>query len=148
MPAKKTTTQKKKKCCNYILPLIYLVIVLALLCGAAKVYIISKQFEQSMADNTYQAVFLTNGQVYFGQLAPLHRGYFELNNVYYLQVNQELQPQDAETETQANQQKFSLVKLGNELHQPQSDMVINKEHILFWENLRTDSQVLKTILEQ
>ena len=32
----------------------------------------------------YQAVFLTNGQVYFGKLSGAHKDYVTLNDIYYL----------------------------------------------------------------
>src|ERR1039457_5003898 len=36
--------------------------------------------------NEFQAIFLTNGQVYFGKLADLNNKYVTIKDVYYLQV--------------------------------------------------------------
>jgi hypothetical protein len=41
----------------------------------------------------------------------------------------------------------SLVKLGEELHGPEDEMVINNEHIIFTERLKADSQVVSAIAE-
>ena len=89
---------------------------------------------------SYQAVFLTNNQVYFGQLAKARGDYAVLTDIYYLQVQPTLQP----SETGANP-NVNLVKLGSELHGPEDRMEINREHILFVENLKADSQVVQGI---
>ena len=82
--------------------------------------------------DTYQAVFLDNNQIYFGHLKNTGSDFVTLSDVYYVKVN----------EGGAGQ----LVKLGmGEPHGPKDEMIINQDHILFWENLRPDSQVIKTI---
>jgi len=97
----------------------------------------------------YQAVFLTNGQVYFGTLADVDKAYLKLNDIYYLQVTPVLQtgtPGDLEGQpTQQQQQQLSLVKLGNELHGPVDEMFINREHVLFIEDLKEDGRVVQAI---
>jgi len=39
----------------------------------------------------YQAVFLSNGQVYFGHLAKVNSAYPELTDIYYLVMKRPLQ---------------------------------------------------------
>ena len=82
--------------------------------------------------NTYQAVFLTNDQIYFGRLKNVSSDYLILSDVYYVKVN----------EAGAGQ----LVKLGAiEPHKPKDIMTINQGQVLFWENLNDDSPVINTI---
>jgi hypothetical protein len=88
----------------------------------------------------FQAVFLNGGQVYFGRVTALNSNYMKLNEIYYLRVNQQVQPNG--TQTQGDVQ---LVKLGCELHGPQDEMVIYKDQIVFWENLKDDGQVAQAI---
>jgi hypothetical protein len=89
----------------------------------------------------YQAVFLTNGQVYFGRASNLNSNYVILRDVYYLQVNQVLQPAQGQP-----QQSLSLAKLGvGELHRPKDEMKINRDHVIFIEDLESDSQVVQAI---
>ena len=38
-----------------------------------------------------------------------------------------------------------LQKLGSELHGPEDQMVINRDQVQFWENLKDDGQVVKAI---
>ena len=92
----------------------------------------------------YQAVFLTNNQVYFGKLSDINSRYPVLRDIYYLQVGQTLQPIDQEAPTSPT---INLIRLGGELHGPSDVMAINREHILFWEDLRSDSQITKAIID-
>lgn len=94
-------------------------------------------------DEKLQAVFLNGGQVYFGHISDLNSKYLTLNNIYYLRVNQQVQPE--QQNAQPNPNDISLVKLGCELHGPEDSMVINREQVVFWENLKTDGQVTKAV---
>ena len=90
----------------------------------------------------WQAVFLSNGQVYFGRVSKQTEQTLVLRDIYYLQVSQQIQPSEAGQEPQQN---LSLVKLGNELHGPQDSMFINMDHVLFTEELKSDSRVVDAI---
>ena len=91
----------------------------------------------------YQAVFMTNGQVYFGKLTKITGKYTELTQVYYLQVQQPVQPSSGSKT--ASDSQVSLTKLGNELHGPTDKMHISSDQVLFWEDLKDDSTVMKAI---
>jgi hypothetical protein len=67
----------------------------------------------------------------------------KLMDIYYLRVTQALQPSDPTRP----QQQINLVKLGNELHGPEDAMRINRDHILFVEDLKADSQVVTAIAD-
>ncbi len=94
----------------------------------------------------HQAVFLTNGQVYFGKAANEKASYVSLSDVYYLVLKKPLQNQQQEGEQNQEQAKpeYSLIKLGKEMHGPTS-MSINRDQILFIENLADDSKVVSAI---
>ncbi len=93
----------------------------------------------------YTAVFLTNGQVYFGKMVADNTTMVDLRDIYYLQVNQN--PQDTtKTDTKAtDQNQVVLVKLGEELHGPTDRMRINKNQVIFTESVKSDSRVVKAI---
>lgn len=93
-------------------------------------------------DNKYQAVFLTNGQVYFGKIANINGRYVNLKTIFYL--NSQSQTNQSTNNTSGNNQ-FTLVKLGCELHGPYDQMIINRSNVTFWENLQDNSQVVKSI---
>ncbi|HSX46961.1 MAG TPA: hypothetical protein VLF87_03170 [Patescibacteria group bacterium] len=118
-----------------------LVLVLALIGYVA----ISKPNSQDkyLDKGKMQAVFLNGGQVYFGNITNLNATYLRVTNIYYLRVNQQVQPDGS----QSQNQDISLVKLGCELHGPDDSMVINQQQVIFWENLKTDGQVAKAVAE-
>ncbi len=103
----------------------------------------------SLADNgaikhkEYQALFLTNGQVYFGKLTNVDSGYVKLTDIYYLQVQQSVQP--SSSSSSASNQQVSLAKLGGELHGPEDQMYVSRTQVLFWENLKTSGKVTQAI---
>jgi len=107
-------------------------------------------FNENTQVNTkeYQAVFLTNGQVYFGKLADLGHRYVTITDIFYLQVQQDtpgtnkLHYASGDAATGA---QLSLAKLGSELHGPEDKMSVSSDQILFWENLKSDSKVVQAI---
>lgn len=104
-------------------------------------YIFDKNFKNT--DQQYSAVFLTNGQVYFGKMVENNEEEIVLNNVYYIQVNANTTPE--KTANALNQTSFNLVKLGNELHGPTDQLFINRSQVVFYEYLRDDSKVVESI---
>jgi len=88
-----------------------------------------------------QAVFLTNGQVYFGKISNINQDFVNLTDIYYLNSN----PADSSSTNKTQQTSFSLVKLGCELHGPADQMIINRAQVSFWENLTSTGKVAKAI---
>jgi len=94
----------------------------------------------------YQAVFLTNGQVYFGKVTDANQETLVLEDIYYLRSSKNLQTSDnAAGAGTPEADNFSLVKLGNEIHGPEDKMSINLSQVLFVEDLKTDSKVVEAI---
>jgi hypothetical protein len=92
--------------------------------------------------SAYQAVFLSNGQVYFGNLTHEKSQYAVLQDIFYLQITQAPQPIQAGQTPPTN---INVVKLGGELHGPSDEMRINRDSILFIEDLKPDSKVVQAI---
>lgn len=97
----------------------------------------------------YQAVFLTNGQVYFGKLQNSSGDHLVLQKIFYLQASntpadtsESKNPQEAKDQTSGDVQ---LIKLGTEVHGPTDEMVISREQVLFFENLKDDGNVSLSI---
>ena len=117
---------------------------IVMLIVAAGVYLLYQSNTSSAINkNEYQAVFFTNGQVYFGKLQNFDSDTLTLTDIFYLQA--------PPTTTSSNPQPTSsasdvqLVKLGNEVHGPEDQMVINKSQILFYENLSKTGKVSDSI---
>ena len=90
----------------------------------------------SVDDKKWQAVFLENGQVYFGKLAEYDQNYVTLSDVYYLKTAADLEKDSA---------NLNLIKLGGELHGPEDEIFITKDSVLFWENMKNTSRVVQSI---
>lgn len=116
-----------------------LVILLVVVAAAAGVFLSQSRRVDSSA-SSYSAVFLTNGQVYFGRIDRLSSQTIDLVDIFYLQVNSQESLQKTESSPD-----ISLVKLGNELHGPTDKMVITREQVLFTESLKKDSKVVQAI---
>ena len=74
-----------------------------------------KSGDKAIDGNAYQAVFLTNNQIYFGHVKNGSSDYVTLEDVYYIQVNNSDSTQNR------------LVRLGDsEPHGPKNQMIIIK----------------------
>ncbi len=93
---------------------------------------------EPIASGQYQAIFVDNGQVYFGELDMSGDGFYVLTDVFYLQSGGIAIDQTS---------NLALVKLGNEAHGPTDKMMINPEHILFIEDMKDDSKVVQAITQ-
>jgi hypothetical protein len=62
-----------------------------------------------------------------------------LRDIYYFQQLRPLQGEGKENPD------LSLMKLGNELHGPTDMMQINRDHVLFVEDMKDDARVVQAI---
>lgn len=92
----------------------------------------------------YQAVFLTNGQVYFGKITGIDSRALVISDVFYI----EAQGNTTAQQQAQNNNSYTLRKLGtSELHAPEDTMVVNREQVSFWENLKNEGRVVTAINE-
>lgn len=87
----------------------------------------------------YQAIFLNNGHVYFGKIGKINSQYITIYDLFYLRVDQPVQPERGNVP-----ESIELVKFGCELHRPQDSMVVSRAQVSFWENL-TDETDINTV---
>lgn len=88
-------------------------------------------------DKPYQAVLLSNGQVYYGRMEGYGTSHPVLREVYYIQV---------QTNPQTHEQKNILLKRGKEWHAPDR-MYLTPSQILLVEPVGTESKVMDLIKE-
>ncbi len=132
---------------RFVLWIIAVIIVVIL--GAAGWFVVrsNEQTAGVAIDTTkYQAIFFTNGQIYFGKLHALDHEYMKLTEIYYLQPQSSAEADAANPQkTTTDQNNVQLIKLGDEIHGPQDEMIISKDQILFYENLKSDGKVSQSI---
>lgn len=101
--------------------------------------------EDFVNQNQYQAVFLgEQAQPYFGNITQIDDDLIVLEDIYYLQVDRQVQP-GQQRDTQNQDPQVSLAKLGQELHGPEDKMFISADKVIYWENLKRDGQVTQAI---
>jgi hypothetical protein len=140
---------ESKSAKRFVVPVAIAVLVLVL--AVIGWFVLSRQssLATTIDSDKYQAVFFSNGQVYFGKLKAYNSDYLQLTDIFYLQSqNQQDVDQDSKDDLQASSSQdgeLKLIKLGNEVHGPEDEMMISKEQILFFENLKSDSKVASSI---
>lgn len=120
-----------------LVPLILIIIIVAVVGGVA--YWLTSRKSANSQPSDWQAIFLDSGDVYFGKISNKDEQFITLKNVYYLKVNQQKEGESSQ------QPPLSLVKLGNELHGPVDAMEINRDHVLFIEQMRNNAKVVEAI---
>ncbi|WP_434782162.1 hypothetical protein [Ferrovum myxofaciens] len=86
----------------------------------------------------YQAVFLDNGQFFYGKVDQSLSGFLLLTDIYYIQGSQ-----DPETK----QVKNILIQRGKEWHSPDR-MFLNLRHVVAIEPVTSTSEVAQLIEKQ
>jgi len=130
-----STSQKKKK---GFLALVFGVLVLVILIVILAIFFLNANQKTA---SSWSAVFLTNGRTYFGQTEGESSNFLTLTNVYYLQM----QEVPAETEGEEAQSQLSLMSIEDEMHSPEDYMKINKDHVLFIQELKSDSSIVTSL---
>ena len=128
-------------------PYLWIGIILAvILVAVGSWFFLRGLFTNSGIDNNkFQAVFLTSGQVYFGRMQVLNDNYIKLTDVFYIQADAGATDGENPQDTTNDSSSMQLIKLGNEIHGPEDMMIINREQVLFYENLKDDGKVAQTI---
>ena len=126
-----------------VLSIVAVVLLAALVVGG--LFLARTVFASPISQDKYQAVFLASGQVYFGKLDSLNGQYSRLTDVFYIQATEAEENAQNPQNSDVNTTDLQLIKLGNEVHGPEDEMLINRDQILFVENLKTDGRVSDSI---
>lgn len=121
------------------------VVAAILILGLVSWFVYRSSTAATIDSSRYQAVFFTNGQVYFGKLRSVNSGYMKLTDIYYLQAQSNTKDSQNPQQTNDKGSDVQLIKLGNEVHGPEDEMIISKDQILFFENLKSDGRVTDSI---
>lgn len=107
----------------------------------------------SQSPNGYVAVYLTNGKVYFGKIDRPNSQEPMMSDVFFLNATTAPSPtlkgkqessQDASV-VLAPQTEFQLIRLTDQFQAPIDRLTITRDHILYWEELSSDSKVVQAI---
>ncbi len=96
-------------------------------------------------DHKLQAIFLDNNQVYFAKVIKQDSFSLYLDDVYYIETQQQVVPATEEGGEDQVINVPSIVKRGSELHKPQGYLKINRSKVISIEEIGQDSEVMKEI---
>lgn len=142
----KTEIKTKKPLINNRI-ILFVLIILAIICIAFFLPTLKEKIKFSggvsnageISSSDYYAIFLDNSQVYFGKIISKSENEIKLVGVYYLQ-------ESSNGNIGVNSdQKFILIKLGQEVHGPTDELNINMDHVVFYEKLSKDSKLVESI---
>ncbi len=92
-----------------------------------------------IADKNWHSIKLVNGEVYYGQIYDYSNDPITIENVYY--------NYDQEKKEKGDIDNLRLVKKGKETYGPSGTMKIIRSQVLYFEELKEDSKVLRAILD-
>lgn len=128
-------------------------IVLALIIATRTIY--HRVVYAGIDTKRYQAVYLTNDNVYFGKVHIMVNGSIFLTDSFRVEAASSTSTtsqgaSSSSSSASSSNDKTSdirLIKPGKELHAPDDTMLINRGNVLFIENLKADGKVTQAILE-
>ena len=123
----------------------FLLIIIILL---SSLFIYNWQSPRTVPEQKFKAIYLENGEVYYAKIAREDALSVYLDEVYYIQMQEQLVPLDEEgLETETISVPI-LLKRGSELHQPVGWMQVNRSKVIAIEEIGGDSEILKEINRQ
>ena len=139
-----TEKNSSKKGLIWTISIIALVIVLAII--GWLVFATSKNATTGIDSSKYQSVYLMNGQIYFGKLSA-QGDEFKLTNVYYLQTPAADAATGGEADTSSSEENKAqlIIKLTKAIYDPEDEMIISKDQVLYFQNLKADSRASQLI---
>lgn len=145
-PERYARRQRSQKRFNLPIVFLSLVIVLATIGWALWYKPQSSNVAAPIERDKLQAVFMVGGQVYFGKLEILDNASMKLSNVFYIQSNTtEAGTSEDPQASSKDSSSMQLIKLGEEVHGPEDAMIINRDQVLFYENLKPGGKVSQLI---
>lgn len=94
---------------------------------------------QQIETGQYQAVYLANGQMYFGKLQNTEGTYLYMKSPYMPDST------TSADQTTAADASSAIVRVKNQLWGPEDSIAIRADQVAFWQNLRDDSKVSQAI---
>lgn len=148
--AARTKTRESTKRSKKPLLIIVAVVLLAALAGVLW-YMTNRNSVASTIDGSkYQVVVIRdslNAPTYYGKLSVVNANYFRLTHVYYLKKKTDGSSATTQSVTGQSASDFELIKLGNEIYGPEDEIIIPKDQLLYFENLKPSGTVSKTITD-
>lgn len=129
---------KKERLVTYVAAFVAVLVI-----AVAVSWLLDNKFMQQIDKSSYQVVYLTNGQAYFGKLQNTGGEYLVMKEPY---AAQSVAPKEGDT--QASAATTTLLKVSQQVYGPQDSIAIKSDQVSFWQNLRSDSKVTVAIKQK
>lgn len=137
--------KEKRSFKRFIMPLVIVILVVIVGIGGWMLWSLSQNKDSAINKNEYQAVFLTNGQVYVGNLAPYNDTYFQVTNVFVaasITSKSSTTSQDASANANDTTQ---LAKITSGALAPHDAIYVMRNQVLYFENLQPNGKAAQLI---
>ena len=155
MPIKRTvptqTASRSKRDWPHLMSKVaYLCAALAIVLVFVQLNLYCVRFNKVFNSDVVSAVTMANGQTYFGRMEKFGPHTVVLFDVYYLQVgstdNEDTTANTAvDTETNDANSNVKLVKLADDFYQPNNYVILNRDQIIYWQQLSNSSPIIDAI---
>lgn len=123
--------------------LILILLIIIVLLGALMFY--TSRLDQPTADLKHKAIYLDTGQVYYAKVVKQDELNIYLDDVYYVQPQEQTLPSSEEGGEPQTITVPTFVSRSSEAHRPSGWLEINREKVVAMEELAPDSPVLTEI---
>lgn len=120
---------------------IYLLAILVILFTLYSQWYKPKQISTTTDNNSWYAIELVNGKVFFGQINSLEADPIVVRNAYYDYDD------DKNSNSSPDKSNLRLVKRGKEMHGPDGAINLIRSQVVLIEELADNSEVLRVILD-
>ena len=118
-------------------------VIIIFLLGAA--WLFMSKVETMEKEYKFKAIYLDNGQTYYAKVVKEDALNVYLDEVYYIQIEQQVVPAEEEDVEPQMVDVPILIKRGQELHRPEGLMQINRSKLIAIEEIGAESQILSEI---
>lgn len=107
----------------------------------------ARKEEDRVDSSKYQIVVIQSQPqqlIYYGKITNISKDYLALGDIFYVTPTQLQTEKEGQAAANSN---LTLVRQGCELYGPGGEMVIRRDSVVFWQNIKADGKVGKAIAE-
>ena len=137
--------------------LAYICVGLAIVLAVTQFWLYGLRYSRVFSGEVWASVTLANGQSYIGHLEQYGPQTVVLFDAYYLQAVTDTATADTDTDTASAdsateatepESNLQLISIADDLHKPYNYLIINRDQILYWQQLSQESPIVQTLTNQ
>lgn len=138
--------KEKRSFKRFIMPLVIVILIVLIGVGGWMFWSLSQNKDSAINKDEYQAVILSNGQVYVGKLASYNNTYLKLTDAFIaVSPNSSSQSNTASQKDSASTDSVQLLRVTNTILGPHDAMFVERSQVVLYENLQPNGKAAKLI---